>query len=94
MLNNKNALPDIGVVGANTLSIEEEQSIGKMIYAQLRGQGGVLYDPVVQEYIQSLGNKLVIHADNTKYPFSFFVINNQALNAFAFFGGILEYIQV
>lgn len=87
VLNNKNALPDIGVVGADTLSIEEELSVGKMIYAQLRGQGGVLYDPVVQEYIQSLGNKLVIHADNTKYPFSFFVINNQDLNAFAFFGG-------
>lgn len=87
ILNNKNTLPDIGVVGANTLSIEEEQSFGKMIFAQLRGQGGVLYDPVVQEYIQALGNKLVIHADNTKYPFSFFVINNPTLNAFAFFGG-------
>ena len=36
---------------------------------------------------KALGNKLVIHADNTKYPFTFFVINNQALNAFAFYGG-------
>lgn len=87
MLNNKNTLPDIGVVGADTLSIDEELAIGQVIYSQLRGQGGVLYDPVVQEYIQALGNKLVIHADNTKYPFTFFVINNQALNAFAFYGG-------
>lgn len=87
VLNNKNTLPDIGVVGADTLSIEEELAIGQTIYSQLRGQGGVLYDPVVQEYIQALGNKLVIHADNTKYPFTFFVINNPALNAFAFYGG-------
>jgi beta-barrel assembly-enhancing protease len=87
VLNKKNTLPDIGVVGADTLSIDEELAIGQVIYSQLRGQGGVLYDPVVQEYIQALGNKLVIHADNTKYPFTFFVINNQALNAFAFYGG-------
>ena len=87
VLNKKNTLPDIGVVGADTLSIDEELAIGQVIYSQPRGQGGVLYDPVVQEYIQALGNKLVIHADNTKYPFTFFVINNQALNAFAFYGG-------
>ncbi len=87
IINNKNTLPDIGVVGADTLSIEEELTIGKAIFAQLRGQGGVLYDPVVQEYIQSLGNKLVIQADNTKYPFTFFVINNPTINAMAFFGG-------
>ena len=85
--NNKNILPEIGVVAANTLSLQDEVEIGGVYFSQLRGQGAVLQDPVVQQYIQSLGNELVIHADNTKFPFTFFVVNNQSINAFAFFGG-------
>lgn len=85
--NNKNILPEIGVVAANTLPLQDEVEIGRVYFSQLRGQNAVLQDPVVQQYIQSIGNELVIHADNTKFPFTFFVVNNQSINAFAFFGG-------
>ena len=87
VLNNKNSLPEIGVVAANTLSLDEEVAIGNIFYSQLRGQAGVLQDPVVNQYVQSLGNEMVIHAENTKFPFTFFVINNSAINAMAFYGG-------
>lgn len=42
---------------------------------------------MLDEYIQDLGNRLVTHADNAKFPYTFFIINNGAINAFAFFGG-------
>lgn len=84
---NKNQLPEIGVVASDTLTIDKEVLVGKAIMRQLRGQAPLIHDPVINEYIQDLGNKLVIQADNAKFPFSFFMINNSTINAFAFFGG-------
>jgi predicted Zn-dependent protease len=84
---NKNQLPEIGVVASDTLTLDKEVVVGKAIMRQLRGQAPIIHDPVVNEYIQDLGNKLVIQADNAKFPFSFFMINNSTINAFAFFGG-------
>ena len=84
---NKNKLPEIGVVASDTLTIEKELLVGKAIMRQLRGQAPIIHDPVLEEYIQDLGNKLVIEADNTKFPFTFFTLNNPTINAFAFFGG-------
>ncbi|MFQ3249735.1 MAG: putative Zn-dependent protease [Glaciecola sp.] len=84
---NKNQLPEIGVVASDTLTIDKELVVGKAIMRQLRGQAPIIHDPVINEYIQDLGNKLVIQADNAKFPFSFFMINNSSINAFAFFGG-------
>lgn len=85
--NNRNQLPEIGVVASDALTIDKEKVIGDVIMRQLRGQAPLVQDPVLQEYIQGIGNRLVIHADNTKFPFKFFMINNPVLNAFAFYGG-------
>ncbi len=84
---NKNQLPEIGVVASDALTIDKEKLLGEAIMKQLRGQAPIVSDPVLQEYIQDLGNRLVVHADNTKFPFTFFIINNPVLNAFAFYGG-------
>jgi predicted Zn-dependent protease len=85
--NRRNQLPEIGVVASDALTIDKEKIIGSIIMRQMRGQAPLVQDPVLQEYIQSIGNKLVIQADNTKFPFKFFMINNSVLNAFAFYGG-------
>jgi predicted Zn-dependent protease len=84
---NRNQLPEIGVVASDTLTIDKEVLVGKAVMKQLRGQAPLIHDPVINEYIQDLGNRLVIQADNAKFPFSFFMINNPTINAFAFFGG-------
>ena len=54
---------------------------------QLRGSQPVINDPVLDEYINHLGNNLVKNADNVNYQFKFFLINKKEINAFAFFGG-------
>ncbi|MFC4699310.1 M48 family metalloprotease [Glaciecola siphonariae] len=84
---NRNQLPEIGVVASSAITIDKEKIVGDTIMRQLRGQAPLVQDPVLQEYIQDLGNRLVVHADNTKFPFTFFMINNPVLNAFAFYGG-------
>ncbi|MAX43841.1 MAG: peptidase M48 [Alteromonadaceae bacterium] len=83
----KNTLPEIGVVASEALTLDKEILIGDAIMRQMRGQAPIIGDPVINEYIQDLGNRLVLQADNTKFPFQFFVINNNAMNAFAFYGG-------
>jgi predicted Zn-dependent protease len=85
--NSKNKLPDIGISGYSVLSVDKERQIGLAMMRQLRASQPLIQDPVLIEYINQLGNKLVKHADNVSYPFEFFLVNNNELNAFAFFGG-------
>ena len=84
---NPNALPEIGVVASDALTIEREKILGDNIMRQLRGQAPLIQDPVLSEYIQDLGNRMVAQADNAKFPFTFFLIRNPVINAFAFYGG-------
>ncbi|NDW19956.1 M48 family metalloprotease [Alteromonas hispanica] len=84
---NKNTLPEIGVVASDAISLDKEMLIGDAVMRQMRGQSPIISDPVLDEYLQDLGNRLVVHADNAKFPFKFFWVNNDAINAFAFFGG-------
>lgn len=84
---NKNALPEIGVVASDAISLDKEMIVGDAVMRQMRGQSPVISDPVLDEYLQDVGNRLVVHADNAKFPFEFFWVNNDAINAFAFFGG-------
>lgn len=83
----RNALPEIGVVASDTVSIDKEMLIGDVIMRQMRAQAPLVSDPLLTEYLQDLGNRLVIQADNAKFPFTFFLINNSDINAFAFYGG-------
>ncbi|MDO7084640.1 M48 family metalloprotease [Pseudocolwellia sp. AS88] len=83
----KNKLPSIGAAGFSALSIDKEQLIGNAMMRQLRASQPILHDPVLSEYINSLGNLLVKNANDVNYAFEFFIINSKELNAFAFFGG-------
>lgn len=84
---NKNKLPEIGSAGVTALSIEKERQIGGEMMRQIRASQPILNDPVLAEYINDLGNRMVRNAKDVNYSFEFFVIRNQELNAFAFFGG-------
>lgn len=85
--NNKNKLPEIGISGFSVLSLDKERQIGNAMMRQLRASQPIIQDPVLIEYINHLGNQLVKNAQDVNYAFEFFLINNNELNAFAFFGG-------
>ena len=85
--NNKNKLPEIGISGFSVISLEKERQIGQAMMRQLRASQPLIQDPVLIEYINDLGNQLVKNAQDVNYAFKFFLINNNELNAFAFFGG-------
>lgn len=83
----QDSLPEIGTVASTTLSINQEQAMGDFYSRQLRGAAPFIYDPLLVNYINTLGQRLVAHADSVKMPFTFYLINNNQINAFAFFGG-------
>jgi predicted Zn-dependent protease len=80
-------LPDMGTTAGSTLSIGQELQMGDYYVRQLRGSAPLINDPLLVQYINKLGMRLVSHADSVKTPFHFFLINNDEINAFAFFGG-------
>lgn len=81
------SLPDMGTTAGSTLSIGQEMQMGDYYVRQLRGSAPLINDPLLVQYINGLGMRLVSHANSVRTPFHFFLINNDELNAFAFFGG-------
>ncbi|EJL94002.1 M48 family metallopeptidase [Pantoea sp. GM01] len=80
-------LPDMGTTAGATLSINQELQMGDFYVRQLRASAPLINDPLLNQYINELGQRLVAHANSVRTPFHFFLIQNDELNAFAFFGG-------
>jgi len=80
-------LPDMGTTAGSTLSINQELQMGDFYVRQLRASAPLINDPLWNQYINELGQRLVAHANSVRTPFHFFLIQNDELNAFAFFGG-------
>lgn len=80
-------LPDIGTVAGSTLTVDQELQYGDAYMRMLRSNQPLIEDPVLAEYLSSLGHKLVANTNDVKTPFTFILVRNRELNAFAFFGG-------
>lgn len=84
-----NDLPDIGSSGDAVWSQSEEYRIGLSVVRQLREQGQILEDPEVTEYIQSVGSRIAAQATEGGQRFTFFVVKDGGINAFALPGGFI-----
>src|SRR4030095_2437296 len=66
----------------NFYSIEKEMALGKQLAEEVRRQSKVYDDPVIAEYVNRIGQNLARNSDS-KVPFTFTVIEDDILNAFA-----------
>jgi len=82
-----NDLPEIGTVGAGALTIAKEKEYGWAFNLMANQALPIIQDPVLNEYIETLGQNIVSHADSVKLPFRFFLIEDNEINAAAFLGG-------
>ncbi len=80
-------LPELGTAAQQTLSIEDEARIGRMVMRGLRDSGRLVEDPETNEYIQSLGLRLSSLSNHGNRDFNFFLVNERTINAFALPGG-------
>lgn len=77
---------DVG--GFNCYSIEKEMAIGKQLAGEVQRQAKLIDDPIITEYVNRLGQNLARNSD-AKVPFTFQVIDDASLNAFALPGGFV-----
>ncbi len=85
-----NELPKLGEAAGATLSVAKEQEIGDQIMAQILRSRFLMQDPLVNDYIQQIGYKLVAaNPDALGRSFKFFVIEEPSINAFALPGGYI-----
>ena len=82
-------LPDLGDAGGAVISNSEEYQLGRMIMRQLRETDALLDDPLVDQYIQSIGQRLSSRAHEGQHKFNFFVVDDPRINAFALPGGFI-----
>ena len=67
-------------------SQEKEMAIGRQIAAQVEQEAKLVEDPIITEYINRVGQNVVLHSD-AKVPFTIKVIDSDEVNAFALPGG-------
>jgi len=80
-------LPDLGDASAATLSESQERTIGNRIMRDLRVDPAFLDDPEIADYIGALGTRLMAGADQPRRDVSYFVVQDEGVNAFALVGG-------
>jgi predicted Zn-dependent protease len=83
------ALPDIGSSAGTIASPEEQRQYGFYMLHELRNQQLVLDDELLGDYVNTLGYRLVSYSPKANQPFTFFVVNDREINAFALPGGFV-----
>jgi predicted Zn-dependent protease len=82
---------------AFALSIEDERKMGQEFLAKIRGQFVFVDDPFTNQFFNDLGNYLIKSIKTKHFPFHFYIIKNNTLNAFAapaghifFYSGLID----
>ena len=88
-LNTKLNLPDMGDSSGTIISPAEEKELGEAFFRSLHSQVSINQDAEIQEYIETIGQKLVAKSDGPSLPFHFFVVMENDINAFAGPGGYI-----
>ena len=70
----------------NFYSLEKEVGIGRQLSAEVDRQAKFVDDPIITEYINRVGQNIVLHSD-AKVPFTIKVLDSDDVNAFALPGG-------
>jgi beta-barrel assembly-enhancing protease len=78
---------DVGK-GLNCYSMEKEIAMGKQLAGEVQRQAKMMDDPIITEYVNRVGQNLARNSD-AKVPFTFQVIDDPTLNAFALPGGFI-----
>lgn len=76
-------LPEIGDISGNIMTPAEEQRLGKAFMRSIMASEKVLEDPLLVDYLQDLGRSLANNSDDASGNYTFFLIDNPQINAFA-----------
>jgi predicted Zn-dependent protease len=81
---------DLPLLGENSvINIEQEKRIGYAFYRRLLEQGVVETNPILHNYINELGARLLSNLDLRLRDYHFFIVKDLSVNAFAVPGGYI-----
>jgi predicted Zn-dependent protease len=69
--------------GFNLISVEEEKQLGAKFAVEIEKQHQVFNDPEVQSYVNRVGNRLLTGIRQKDFDYTFKVVKNDTINAFA-----------
>jgi hypothetical protein len=75
-----------GIIAKMSGSTEKEVRMGRELAAEVDRQAKFIEDPAVTEYVNRVGQNIVLHSD-ARIPFTIKVIDSDEVNAFALPGG-------
>ena len=82
-------LPDMGASADTILSRAEEAEYAKALVRQMRAYEVLNEDPLINAYFEDMGFRLASNSDRPDKPFTFVIINQDIVNAFAAPGGVI-----
>jgi predicted Zn-dependent protease len=82
-------LPDMGASADSILSRAEEQEYAKAIVRQMRAYEVLNEDPLISAFFEDMGFRLASNSDRPDKAFTFVVLNEPVVNAFAAPGGVI-----
>lgn len=83
------ALPEMGDSAGALISPSEEYEIGQAFFWRLQQNTQLVEDPEVNSYIRSLGYRLASNSHEPTLDYTFFMVPDPAINAFAAPGGFI-----
>jgi hypothetical protein len=75
-----------GLWGKLAAGTDKEVKMGRMLAAQVDKEAKFVDDPIITEYVNRVGQNIVLHSD-AKVPFTIKVVDSDEVNAFALPGG-------
>jgi Peptidase family M48 len=75
-----------GFIAGISGGVDKEVALGRQLAAEVDRQAKFVDDPVITEYINRVGQNVVLHSD-ARIPFTIKVIDSDEVNAFALPGG-------
>ncbi len=82
-------LPDIGDAAGQIITPAEEQQIGREYMRNVRQALKLRDDPLIEDYLQNLAERLVSQVDGYEQPIHLFLVDDPSINAFAGPGGYI-----
>ena len=80
----------IQIIQLSNISDQQEVSIAQDINQQIVGdQVEILRDTAINNYVNDIGQHLALNSDRPNIPYTFQVVNDRQINAFATMGGFV-----
>ncbi|MCC5640492.1 M48 family metalloprotease [Nostoc sp. CHAB 5844] len=79
----------VQILQLSNISDRQEVELGKQMNDELRGEIRLYRNEAVNRYVQEIGQRLAANSDRPNLPFSFQVVEDNSVNAFATTGGFV-----